>query len=134
MPKIIGVGFDFATGMFVVPENPNGASVASGAGANVFGVWVQLLANVGVDDIYLEYITHQIGVAQNRRWQIGVGAGGSEVTVCDVCMDEDGTVSANLPLGLGKVKVAAGSRLAIRMADLGGVVSVPDTWVQYTKR
>ncbi len=134
MSKVIGIGFDFAKSMSFFPLNIAPAVVTSGALSGDFGLWAEIASDIGSDDIYLEYIVQLVGSTVATRYQIGIGSGGSEVFITDNIMFSDFAIEQNVNLLLGKTKVPANSRLAIRVADRESVANPYNLHVHYSKR
>ena len=134
MSKVIGAGFDFSESISFFPLGVAPLAVLSAVTSGVFGVWQELAADIGNDDIYLEYLVSFISTNYNSRYQIGVGAGGSEVAITDNATFSENTATQNRNLSLGKTKVPANSRLAIRATDNQASVNSYNTFVHYSKR
>ena len=134
MSKVIGAGFDFSESLAFIPPTTTGFEILSGTTPGVFPAWTEISADIGGDDIYLEHLTVFIVDTVKARLQIGIGSGGSEVVITDtmirvVAAEDSAKISA-----LAKVKVPAGSRLAIRVDDNSGSANQYNGWVHHSKR
>ena len=134
MSKVIGAGFDFSESLSFLPADLFGLRVSSSGTSGTFGAWVQLLADIGNNDIYLEYLRTTINFDQTIHFQVGLGAGGSEVPITDNVIESEGAVTQTRSHLLGKVRVKANSRLAIRVTDDNNGVLAYDIWLHYSKR
>ena len=134
MSKVIGAGFDFSETMSFFPLGLAVLVASSSVTSGVFGAWQQFAADIGNDDIYLEYLLSLVGTQNISRYQIGVGAGGSEVVITDNVIFSDYVIEQHVHLLLGKTKVPANSRLALRVTDDEAIANPYNVFVHYSKR
>ena len=134
MSKVIGAGFDFSTSLAQYPNDNIGVIASSSVTADTFGAWVVLSADIGSEDIYLEYLSTSIERSIKSQYQIGVGAGGSEVVITDNSYETIINQETKALHPQGKVKVQAGSRLAVRVKDEDAIVRNHLIWEHYSKR
>ncbi len=114
-----------ANGPALYPAGPGlGTAVASSASANVFGAWVEFDASAASDRII-----HGVSIDRNAAGgepeyvgvDVGVGAGGSEVSIGETRLErEAGVVNLRnaeyLPFEVG-LKVSTGERVSARTSD-----------------
>ncbi len=132
--KVVGIGFDYAKLLAQYPTDNVGLNPLSDASADVLGAWLEVVANIGTEDIYLEFLTIHPSHDVLSRTQIGVGAGGSEIVICDMSSIMLLTIKQSRNYSLAKVLVKAGSRLAIRCSDSEAQIVTYTTWLHYSKR
>jgi hypothetical protein len=109
-----------------------GVPVAASSSANTFGSWTEIVAAASmVDDIagLLVNISQNGGTKSNtfQRWQIGVGASGSEQVVlewgCAVLSGIGVTMDRGTGMGVLPVRIKAGSRIAVRLMNVSAIAT-----------
>ena len=101
------------------PNDSTGSTVTSGA-SNTYGSWVEILADIGSIDKYLNDLVISMAIAGSVMTQIeiGIGAGGSEIVIASGHIRFVSTDTHILgKINLGKVRIPSGSRLAIHVRD-----------------
>ncbi len=101
----------------VLPDNVTGLTVNSST-ANTYGVYVVFSADIGDLDMYLnEILGSQTGIDKRVQFEIGIGAGGSEVVIAQGVMRLLNAINEVGRILFNNVRVPAGSRIAIRVRD-----------------
>lgn len=97
------------------------ATVASGAGGDVFGAWVQLVADVGVNKKLVGLAVNYLSTAQqNAELEVGEGEAGSEAAVArHMLAAENRTVAYVVYVNK---RLTNNARLSVRLRDEGALV------------
>jgi hypothetical protein len=110
---------------YTIPAGPSPGTLATGGAANTLGAWQEMSASVGADSWIYAVSVHPPGtVVRYVRVEIGIGAATAEATWAVVHVALHSTASDGdtqvLPVW---VPVAAGQRLACRVADNVGALA-----------
>ena len=115
-----------ANGPYLIPAGPSaGTSVTSGTTigyAVVYGSWTQMIASAAADLLILAVVVNFDNARTYLQINVGVGAGGSEVSIGETLTRANssggaasvrwGPFSFEVPL-----EVASGERIALQCAD-----------------
>ena len=113
----------------VLPDDTSGIDVTSGA-ANTYGAWVVFSADIGSLDQYLNELLSMLSGQNNIvEFEIGIGGGGSEVTIAQGHIRLLSGIKEQGKLSLNNVRVPANSRLAIKVRDNQGTNFVYKTFL-----
>ena len=138
MSKVIGAGFDFAKSMHTFPGSP-GTVINSDSAAtqDVYGAYAQIIADIGVDDIYLDQLIsrHNTGGTATGDFvvAIAIGGSGSEVIFITVGGSTIQNQEEMVNIDLGHTRVPAGSRLAIKHKDNEAATRSINHTINYSK-
>lgn len=117
---------DTATG------TPKLSSPASSATANTFGSWAEHDASMAADSWICAISLTAIYASLHTVFELGIGAAGSETTIFRWSFYQkgisDGPEVFILPI---PIKIASGTRLAVRIADVQASVKTVFVGVQY---
>lgn len=109
-----------------------GVAVAGSNVANTFGSWTEIVAAASmVDNLagLLVNISQNGGTKSNtfQRWQIGIGASGSEQVVLEwgsaVLSGIGVTMDRGTGMGILPVRIKAGSRIAVRVMNVTAIAT-----------
>ncbi len=104
-------------GQISLPDNSTGTTVTSST-ANTYGAWIVFSADIGDIDNYLnELFGLRLAVDTLTEFEVGIGAGGSEVVIAQGHTQQIAGVQESGRISFNNVRVPANSRLAVRVRD-----------------
>lgn len=110
-------------GQYIIPAGPsNGTTVASAAGADTYGSWVEMDASLSEDVYIIGAVINSPSALVYLVLDIGTGAAASETSIGEVPFgpqgaNDEGTSHVVIE---PKIPVTSGTRLACRTADSSG--------------
>lgn len=107
-----------------------GVSVVGSSSANTFGSWTQIVATTAEEVVgLLVNISQGGGTKSNtfQRWQVGVGASGSERVILEWGSAILGGIGVTMDRGTGMgilpVRIKAGQRIAVRVMNVTAIAT-----------
>ena len=120
--------------LLVIPNTAGNGVTITGAGANAYGAWVQMDDGTGFTkhfEITGAYVDDFSDKFQEYMFQIGIGAGGSEIPIATTKFHGTDGRSSNVVNGIESGVIPKGTRVAVRTQSDGGGNETFDVWIQY---
>jgi hypothetical protein len=103
---------------FTDPGDAGVATVTGAAGANTFGAYTQAIASTGQDQ-WLVGISTELDQADIYTIEVATGAAASETPIAEFKYEAQ-NADTSVTLNCFPIKVASGTRVAIRLKTVGG--------------
>jgi hypothetical protein len=111
-------GFADNKTQFTDPGDAGVATVTGAAGANTFGTYTQAIASTGQDQ-WLVGISTELDQVDNYTIEVATGAAASESPICEFKYEAQ-NADTSVTLSCLPIKVASGTRVALRLKTVGG--------------